>query len=249
MVKPPVKKRKTMPSQTILIVDDDKKICELLTELLQKYNFNTITAHNSQQLFSAYQKHAVDLVLLDIMLGNEDGLTLCQNFRKISNKPIIMISAAGEPADRVIGIELGADDYIAKPFYPREVIVRIKAQLRRSVKTALSKQGSELHFSDWRLHLGTQQLFSSNNIEICLSRTELALLKAFLLNAHHVMSREQLLQAIHDDHACEVFDRSIDVQISRLRKRIEVNPQQPQLIKTIRGSGYQFCADVYHIES
>jgi two-component system, OmpR family, response regulator len=235
-------------SKTILIVDDDSEIRHLSRDLLEKNHFRVHEAENSEQIFHSLQTKAIDLILLDVMLDGEDGFVICRKLREISTVPIIMVTALGEAADRVIGLEYGADDYIVKPFYPREMIARIRSVLRRSHLSAnsTSKTETKICFAGWTLLPAQRRLFSPDNVEVSLSAREYALLEFFLKNANRILTRDQLLNDLHGDQL-DIFDRTIDVQVSRLRKRIEINPRQPQLIKTVRSGGYLFTADVQEL--
>lgn len=234
-----------MNKEKILIVDDDQEIRYLLRELLEKHHFAAFEAENGTQAFHIFSTEKPDLILLDIMLDGEDGLTICRELREKSSVPIIMISAMDDAADRVVGLEFGADDYIAKPFYPREVLARIKSVLRRSQSAAIktNREDPKINFSGWTLLPKQRRLFSPENVEVMLSTGEYILLEVFLKNPNCVLTRDQLLDYMHGAQF-EIFDRSIDVQISRLRKRIEVNPRNPQLIKTVRSGGYLFASEV-----
>lgn len=230
----------------ILVVDDDVEIRDLLAQLLTSHRFKVSVAANGVEMFEILEKNTVDLALLDIMLDNDNGLELCKKIRKHSAIPIIMISALGNPIQRVSGLEIGADDYIAKPFYSEEVIARIKSVLRRNEDklTKSNVTNSVKSFAGWKFNINTLQLFSPDNVEVCLSSGELALLEALLACPNKVISRDQLLSYLHGEHESKVFDRSIDVQISRLRKCIEINSRSPTIIETVRGKGYIFKADV-----
>ncbi|CAN5295438.1 response regulator [soil metagenome] len=232
-------------SKHILIVDDDAEIRTLLAALLDKHGFKTSSANNGAAMLQILAEEKIDLILLDILMAGDDGLTLCKKLRESSTIPIIMISAIGDAVDRVLGLEFGADDYIAKPFYPREVVARIKTLLRRCEEAAtIPKHEPTIRFSGWILYPHNRRLLDANNVEVSLSVGEYVLLDSLLKHANRILNRDQLLSYIHTYHDQEVFDRSIDVQICRLRKRIESNPKQPILIKTVRGGGYMLAAQV-----
>lgn len=240
----------------LLVCDDDVEIRNLLMQLLQKYNYNVFTARNGEEMFTIFNNETIDLIILDVMLPGDDGLTLCRKLRTESELPIIMLTAAGEDTDRIIGLEIGADDYIAKPFNPRELIARIKAVLRRSgdidaqvMPNAARNQTDHrcLEFEGWRLEMATRQLISPDDVEITISTGEYILLSAFLERPQQVLSRDQLLD-ITQNRPAGPFDRSIDVQVSRLRQKIEADPKKPVLIKTVRGGGYLFTAKVKELE-
>ncbi|MBN2689539.1 MAG: response regulator [Gammaproteobacteria bacterium] len=229
----------------ILVVDDDQEIRELLTEYLTKYDFLVKSAKNRDEMLHKIQQETFDLILLDLMLPGANGIELCQELRKTSNIPIIIVTAIDEETDRIIGLEAGADDYVVKPFNPRELVARIKAVLRRSTNLPDTKSSccKIYQFSLWQLNTKTRQFLSPDKIEISLSSGEYNLLLAFLEHAGHVITREQLLE-FTKDREMEAFDRSIDVQVSRLRHKIELDPKNPQLIKTIRGGGYILATEV-----
>lgn len=240
-----------MKSENILIIDDDQELRKLLHRLLEKHGFNVIEAEDGTAIFDILQKNNIDLILLDIMLEKEDGFIVCRKLREKSSIPIIMITAMDDAADRVVGLELGADDYITKPFYPREVVARIKSVLRRCNQTTetlpieTSKE-IKICFAGWTLLPQQRRLFSASNVEVSLSAGEYVLLEVFLNRPNCVLTREQLLDHMHGENF-DIFDRSVDVQISRLRKRIEPNPKNPTLIKTVRSGGYMFDAEVQEL--
>lgn len=235
----------------ILIIDDDAEFRKLLSDLLNKHGFFVIETDDSSTIPTILQQTKINLILLDIMLDGDDGLTICRKLREKSSIPIIMITAMGEAIDRVVGLELGADDYITKPFYPREVVARIKAVLRRENNSLITNDANtfdvKIYFDGWTLLLKQRRLFSPDNVEVSLSAGEYILLEIFLEYPNRSLSRDQLLDYMHHEHVTEIYDRSIDVQVSRLRKRIEINPRNPKLIKTVRGNGYMFCATIEKI--
>ncbi len=231
----------------ILIVDDDAGIRDLLGQFLQKHGFETLLARDGQQMWALYDKSAVDLIILDIMMPGKDGMTLCKELRQKSQIPIIMLTAISEDVDRIIGLEMGADDYLSKPFNPRELLARIKAILRRSGGTAptrvMNKNSRVFSFSGWQLNRVERRLYSPDQVEISLSTGEYNLLLAFLERPNQVLSRDQLLDLTRNRPAGP-FDRSIDIQISRLRHKIEEDHKTPQIIKTVRGGGYVLSTEV-----
>ena len=234
-------------SPHILVVDDDKEIRDLLARFLAKHGLRVTTANGGAEMRAALADWRIDLVVLDIMMPGEDGLTLCRELRASSSMPVIMLTAMGEEVDRIVGLEMGADDYLAKPFNPRELLARIKAVLRRAEGTpaqaANAAPGTTLEFSGWRLDLDRRELRGADGVMVPLSGGEFALLAAFATHAGRVLSRDQLLDLARGRDA-QPFDRSIDVQVSRLRRKIEPDPKQPALIKTVRGGGYMFTPDV-----
>lgn len=236
----------------ILIVDDDQGIRDLLSRFLQKHDYRITTVADGDEMFNAMEQHDFDLVILDIMLPKRDGIQLCQEIRKTSKVGIIMLTAMTEDIERIIGLEMGADDYLGKPFNPRELLARIKAILRRTndpgsdAETQHLQPKEEIYsFANWKLNKITRSLVSPDGIEVTLSSGEYILLIAFVERPQQVLSRDQLLD-ITKNREAGPFDRSIDIQISRLRHKIEENPKNPQLIKTVRGGGYVLATIVEH---
>ncbi len=237
-------------SHHILIVDDDKEIRDLLARFLDKHSLRVTTAADGREMKKALLDWNIDLVVLDLMMPGEDGLTLCRNLRADSNIPVIMLTAMGEETDRIIGLEMGADDYLAKPFNPRELLARIKAVLRRTSDQPGKMEGgghvsAHYKFSGWVLDMAKRELFSPTGSLITLSGGEFELLQAFVTHPGRVLSRDQLLDLARGREA-QPFDRSIDVQVSRLRRKLEDDPKEPTLIKTVRSGGYMFATDVQH---
>jgi two-component system, OmpR family, response regulator len=230
----------------LLAVDDDPAIRTLITEYLRENELRVTAAANGKEMMDALREHAIDLVLLDLRMPGEDGMLLARRIRDQSSLPIIVVSGRLDEADRVMALELGADDYLTKPFSPRELLARIRTVLRRSaVANVLTGRQTDVRayrFAGWELNVGTRRLTSPLGVGIDLTNGEFSLLSAFLASPGRTLSREQLLEAsrLYDD----VFDRSIDVQILRLRRKIEKNPSVPQFIKTERGAGYTFTAAV-----
>ncbi len=244
-----------MAQTTLLIVDDDVEIRELLGQFLSKYDYNVLLAQDGIEMFEHFEAQAIDLIILDIMMPGDDGLTLCQKLRTRTNTPILMLSAVNEETDRIVGLEMGADDYLAKPFNPRELLARIKAILRRSESgEARTDEAGELvrtqqqcfTFAGWTLNQATRMLESPDELEVDLSAGEFTLLNAFLTSPEQILSRDQLLEHTHN-RSCGPFDRSIDVQVSRLRQKLEDDPKNPKIIKTVRGGGYMFSTPVKKI--
>lgn len=234
----------------LLIVDDDPQIGDLLNDYLQKHGYRVSLARDGREMARVLKRGMVDLVVLDIMLPGVDGLTLCRELRQQSEVPIIMLSAVGEEADRVVGLEVGADDYLAKPFSPRELLARIKALVRRSSGALGEKRKSRqltkmpnIHFEGWTLDQNKRRLIAPDGIAIPLTAGEYDLLLAFLENPNRTLNRDQLLDLTHGREGSP-FDRTIDVQVARLRKKIEKDPKNPVIIVTMRGDGYQFTATV-----
>ena len=230
----------------ILIVDDDFEIRDLLSKFLVKHGLRATAAADGREMKQALKDWAIDLIVLDLMLPGEDGLTLCRDLRAGSAIPVIMLTAMGEETDRIVGLEMGADDYLAKPFNPRELLARIKAVLRRAAALPGGRgdeAGRSLAFAGWRLDMDGRELVSPDGVMVQLSGGEFELLAAFATHPRRVLSREQLLDLARGRES-QPFDRSIDVQVSRLRQKIEADPKEPVLIKTVRGGGYSFTAEV-----
>ncbi len=231
----------------ILVVDDDSEIRSLLGEYLQKNGYRVTVVADGREMWAALDGGArVDIVVLDLMLPGEDGLTLCRNLRARSELPVIMLTARGEETDRIVGLEMGADDYLAKPFNPRELLARIKSVLRRarSLPGNLQPESARsLRFAGWTLDLAARNLLSPDGVLVALSGTEYKLLRIFLAHPNRVLSRDQLIDLMLSRDASP-FDRSIDVQVSRLRHRLGENPKEPVIIKTVRGEGYVLAAAV-----
>ena len=233
----------------ILVVDDDREIRDLLGRFLVKHGLRVSSAANGREMHARLEDSAVDLVVLDVMMPGEDGLTLTRNLRAAKNKiPIIMLTAMGEDMDRIVGLEMGADDYVAKPFNPRELLARIKAVLRRfeGDGTGIGESAASadaVDFQGWSFDMGTRELFDPQGLPVVLSGGEFELLCVFVTHPGRVLSRDQLLDMARGRDA-QPFDRAIDVQVSRLRKKIEIDPQTPSLIKTVRGGGYLFSPKV-----
>lgn len=233
-------------SAKILVVEDDLSIRASLTRYLTANDMQVIEASDAQRARQALLRGAFDLVLLDIMMPGEHGLSLCRHIRETLDLPIIMLTARGDDADRIVGLEMGADDYVTKPFNPRELQARINNVIRRAnaMPPSLRLNGADtLAFGDWRLKLGARELLGQDGVATPLSTSEFALLKTFVERPRRVLSRETLIELTRGAQA-DVFDRSVDNQVSRLRKKIEIDPADPRLIKTVRGDGYMFCAEV-----
>jgi two-component system, OmpR family, response regulator len=237
-----------MNTQTnVLIVDDDDEIRELLCNYLHDFGFETAGVGSGIAMQAAMATQDFDILILDLMLPGEDGLSLCRHLRASSSIPIIMLTARGEAADRVVGLELGADDYIIKPFDTRELVARIHSVLRRSKtgrRTLVAEASSEdrIIFEGWILNRTMRQLTSPQHMVVPLSNAEFRLLWAFVERPRRVLSRDQLLDAARGD--LNAFDRSIDLLVSRLRQKMKEDPRSPKLLKTVRGEGYMFDARV-----
>jgi len=233
-------------SQHILIVDDDREIRSLLSDFLCRSGYRTSVAENAAVAAITLRAARIDLIILDIMMPGEDGLSVCRRLRAGGTMPIIMLTAAGTAIDRVVGLEIGADDYMPKPFEPRELLARVRAVLRRaSLPPPGAAAGTRqiYEFAGWRLDLTRRQLHSPAKALVDLRAAEFDLLAAFVERPQHVLSRDQLLDLARG-RAADALDRSIDVHVSRLRRRLEVDPKEPELIKTVRSGGYVFAAPV-----
>jgi two-component system OmpR family response regulator len=230
----------------ILIVDDDAEIRSLLSQYLVKNGLRVTAVTDGRGMWQALAAGRIDLIVLDLMLPGDDGLTLCRNLRAKSDTPVIMLTARGEETDRVVGLEMGADDYLAKPFSARELLARIKAILRRARSLPENLQpdsATRLRFGDWVLDTVHRQLISAANVVTPLSGAEYRLLRIFLSHPNRVLNRDQLVDLTQGKEA-DPLDRSIDVQVSRLRNRLGDDPREPRLVKTVRGEGYVLAVDV-----
>jgi two-component system OmpR family response regulator len=233
----------------ILIVDDEPEIRDLVSNEMRQQGWHALTAGSEAEMGLVLKQQTPDIILLDIRLPDQDGLTIARRLRATSNIPIIMLTGMGSDVDRILGLELGADDYVVKPFNPRELSARIKAVLRRTSKQALEPSPAETlghecrRFGGWFLDLSARVLIDPGGRPVSLTNAEFLLLETFVNAPHRVLSREQLLERTHSYEA-DVFDRTIDVLILRLRRKIEPNPQAPRFIRTERGAGYLFDADV-----
>ena len=232
-------------AQHIAILDDDPEIRSLLEQNLRGAGFEVSTASNGRDLKTILEHQTIDLIVLDLMLPGEDGLTICRELRAESNIPIIMLTAMTHEADRIIGLEMGADDYLTKPFSPRELVARIKATLRRQsmVTTQSEDRRRSAVFEGWKLDVVRRELRDPDDVLVDLTSGEFDLLAALIERPNRLMTRDLLLD-ITKGRQADVFDRSIDITISRLRQKIEEDPKNPQFIKTVRGKGYIFSAEI-----
>ena len=230
----------------ILVVDDDAEIRNLLQEYLQKQGYRVTAAADGKALRAGMDTLRPDLVILDLMLPGEDGLALCRDLRARSEVPIIMLTARGDDTDRIVGLEVGADDYVPKPFNPRELVARIRSVLRRARSLPDNLKPEEVRgfrFAGWKLDVATRNLTSPAGVVIPLGGTDFRLLKIFLDHPNRVLTRDQLIDFMLSRDAAP-FDRAIDVQVSRLRHRLADDAKEPGIIKTVRGHGYVFAAQV-----
>ncbi|PIW31225.1 MAG: DNA-binding response regulator [Rhodospirillales bacterium CG15_BIG_FIL_POST_REV_8_21_14_020_66_15] len=233
-------------SEHILVVDDHPDIRDALARYLKEHGFRVTTADRAATARQALETSAVDLVVLDIMMPGEDGLSLCRHLRATTSLPVILLTAMAEDTDRIVGLEMGADDYVTKPFNPRELLARIKAVLRRTgalPPTAGDMPGTRYRFGPWTFDPNTQTLTGAGGDAVVLSTGESLLLGVFVRHPGRVLNRDQLLDLTRGRTA-QLFDRAIDNQVSRLRKKLERDARNPEFIKTHWGGGYSFAARV-----
>ena len=230
----------------ILVVDDHREIRELLARYFEKNGLRVSAADGGAGMRQIMRAAAIDVVVLDIMMPGEDGLTLCRQIRQTSDVPIVLLTAVSEETDRIVGLELGADDYVTKPFNPRELLARIRAILRRVASATRGDPSAPrtlYRFDRWTLDPASHALLDESGEPVALGTAEFRLLQAFVSRPGMVLTRDQLLDITAGRNA-QIFDRSIDNLVSRLRRRIERDPQQPALIKTVWGDGYMFAGRV-----
>lgn len=227
----------------ILVCDDELDVREMVQEYLKRRGYSVPTAANGEDLRRVLDAGGVDLIVLDINMPGEDGLSILRSLRPDNQVPVVMLTAAGEVVDRIIGLEMGADDYLGKPVDLRELEARIKAVLRRKAAPQVTKSQTETPeravFGKFVLDIPGAKLLDSNGAEVPLTAMEFSLLKVFAENKKRVLNRDQILEKAHD-REWDPFDRSIDIRISRLRRKIEENPAKPQIIRTVRGIGYVY---------
>ncbi len=229
----------TASQPRVLIVDDDGEIRDGLVEVFKRAGFAASSAPDVPAMEKALAAATPDLIVLDLMMPGEDGLSACKRLSGKGRPPIIMLSALGDDADRIVGLEIGADDYLAKPCNPRELIARARAVLRRQRDAEGAPPGESIRFAGFRLDIPRRELVDPDDVVIPLSTGEFRLLRAFVERAQRVLSREQLLDYAFDNDS-DVFDRAVDVQVSRLRKKLE-RPGGIEIIRTVRGEGYLFA--------
>ncbi len=230
----------------ILVVDDQREICDLVEDYLSGEGYRVSIAHDGAEMRRVLAQSPVDLVILDLMLPGEDGLTLARSLREESEVGIIILTGRGETVDRIIGLEMGADDYLPKPFHLRELLARVKSVLRRASSRTVERPAAaraKVRFAGWNLDLSSRELTSPVGEDVRLTTGEFDLLAAFVNNANQVLSRDRLLDLARNRESGP-FDRTIDVQVGRLRRKLEDDPQRPTIIKTVRGSGYIFTPPV-----
>lgn len=236
----------TIENPHILLVDDEPTIRTPLASYLKKNGFRVTQTENATDARAQLIARAIDLVVLDIMMPGEDGLSLCRHIRANSDVPVILLTARTEDTERIIGLEMGADDYVSKPFNPRELVARIRVVLRRTGGGVVPQRAAELQnygFGSWVLKSGERTLVGGDGIAVPLSTGEFNLLLALVTHPNQVLSRDHLLDLTQGREA-QAFDRAIDNQVSRLRRKIEVDPKSPVLIKTVWGGGYVLASDV-----
>jgi two-component system OmpR family response regulator len=229
-------------SSHLLVVDDDEGIRDLLADYLTTENYQVTALQDGTTIDHVLSTNSIDLIILDLMLPGEDGLSICRRIRANSSIPIIILTAKGEDLDRIIGIEMGADDYMAKPFNPRELLARIKAIIRRSSTGQHASSSTEeniVSFDGFKVNYPIRQVLGTDGVQIHLSGKEFDLLFVLINHARKILSRTELMEML-ESGSQEPEDRSIDMLVARLRKKLEADPKTPQLIKTIRGTGYIF---------
>ncbi|MGV3554140.1 MAG: response regulator [Croceibacterium sp.] len=231
----------------LLLVDDEPSLREPLAEYLTRQGFVVRQAEDAAKARSALLEDTPDLVLLDIMMPGEDGLSLCRHLAETRHLPVIMLTARGEAMDRIVGLEIGADDYVAKPFEPRELVARIRSVLRRASKGGPTpEQDAHYEFDGWRLDPLKRKLTDPQGAVVPISSAEFRLLVAFLSHPRQVLDRDRLLDMVQGREA-HLFDRAVDNQVSRLRRKMEDDSRDPKLIQTVWGGGYRFAADVRRV--
>ena len=225
----------------LLVVDDDAEVRELTGEYLRRQGFDVSLAEDGKAMDRYLEESPPDILVLDVMLPGEDGLSIARRLKASSTLPIIMLSAHGEPVDRIIGLEVGADDYIAKPFDPRELLARVRAILRRLEPAANTGEVSPIQFADFEVNLKSRSLRKAGE-SLHLTRSEFDLLEVFVTNPDQALKRDQIIEALGGIEMAP-FDRSVDVRVARLRAKIEDNPTEPRYLKTVWGKGYMFTRD------
>jgi len=229
---------------TLLLVDDEASLREPLAEYLVRQGFAVVQAADAAKARTLLIETVPDLVLLDIMMPGEDGLSLCRHLTEAKNLPVILLTARGEATDRIVGLEIGADDYVVKPFEPRELVARIRSVLRRAAKAPITPQEDALYeFESWRLDPLKRKLVDPEGTVVPISSAEYRLLRAFLDHPRQVLDRDRLLDMVQGREA-HLFDRAVDNQVSRLRRKLEDDSRDAKLIQTVWGGGYRLAADV-----
>lgn len=231
---------------SILLVEDDSEISQLITQYLQKHDMDVVAVSDSQAMDQALANSAFDLLLLDLNLPGEDGFSICRRVRARQSLPIIIVTAKAEDVDKILGLEMGADDYVVKPFNSRELLARIRAVLRRAEgqnRVGASQPRQTYHFAGWRMELLSREVVSPRGIKIAMTGAEFDLLHALCENPNRILTRDQLINLTHGPTSGP-FERSVDVLISRLRQKLEKDPKNPAIILTVRSEGYLFAASV-----
>ena len=231
----------------VLIVDDDPDIIQPLKRFLSDHGLRVSTAENGRNMRQVIENSAIDIILLDVMMPGEDGLMLCRYVQEKYKIPVILLTALSDDDDKVVGLEMGADDYITKPFNARVLLARLKAVLRRCDSDASESMEEDevvaIGFGNWTLDVYQREILDKDNVSVALSSAEYRLLQVFLQRPQRILSREQLLDLTHGREA-KAFDRSIDNLISRLRRKVEIDTANPKIIKTVRGGGYTLAMPV-----
>jgi two-component system OmpR family response regulator len=231
------------PAPHILVVDDDREIRDLLSRFLEKHGFRVTAARDGRELRRLWPGQRFALVVLDLMLPGEDGLALLRFIREAGRIPVVMLTAMGEETDRIVGLELGADDYVPKPFNPRELLARIRAVLRRGEAAQEEGPATTYRFAGWTLETARRRLLSPTGVEVPLTGGEYELLACLADRPGRVLTRDMLMDLLHG-RTTGPFDRAIDVAVSRVRRKLEDDAKNPGLIKTVRGGGYVLAAEV-----
>ena len=235
------------PPTRLLLVDDEAALREPLAEYLSRQGFDVVQARSAAEARSRLRDMTPDLVLLDIMMPGEDGLSLCRHLVEARAIPTIFLTARGEATDRIVGLEIGADDYVVKPFEPRELVARIRSVLRRAARGGPEpEEAQEFVFDGWRLDPLKRRLVDPEGAVVAISSAEFRLLMAFLENPRQVLDRDRLLDMVQGREA-HLFDRAVDNQVSRLRRKVEIDSRNPQMIQTVWGGGYMLAADVRRV--
>jgi len=229
----------------ILLVEDDREISTLVSKFFRGNELRVSTARDAREMDRILKGSRIDLIVLDVMLPGEDGLAICRRIRSISDMPVIMLTAKGEEIDRIVGLEMGADDYLTKPFNPRELLARIRAVFRRAGMSTVATAGQKsiFTFQGWQLDTSVRQLHDPDGVRVALTGAEFELLLTFCERPRRVLSRDQLIDLTRG-RAAAPFERSIDVLVSRLRQKLEKDPRDPIIIQTIRAGGYMFAPEV-----
>ncbi len=238
-----------MKQDHLLVVDDDGELRDLLRDYLGQAGFRVTAVADGRQMQRVLDNARFDLVILDVMLPGEDGLALCRKLRAISRIPILMLTARGDEVDRIVGLEMGADDYLSKPFNPRELLARVKSILRRAgslPENMADEDVRSFHFLGWILDTRLRQLLSPAGVVVDLSGAEYKLLRTLLEHPNRVLSRDQMLEFTQGREA-GAFDRAVDVQVGRLRRKLGDDPREPRLIKTVRNEGYVLAVPVVRL--